>query len=79
MVPGTGIAPAHLSAEASKTSVSTVPPPGHKLVPMERFALSILYGRHPLKVMRITFRHIGKMEVPPGFAPGLFLITNEVQ
>ena len=31
MVPGKGLEPSHLSAAASKTAVSTIPPPGQAL------------------------------------------------
>ena len=31
MVPGKGLEPSHLTASASKTDVSTIPPPGQAL------------------------------------------------
>jgi hypothetical protein len=32
MVPGTGLEPAHLTALDPKSSVSAIPPPGHKVI-----------------------------------------------
>ncbi len=68
LVPGTGIAPARLLALASKTSVSTVPPPGQIGADGGNRTLMAV-NRYVLNVVCLLFHHDRKMEQNMGLAP----------